>query len=129
MVSLIYHYYASVKTLQAVAKELNGKLGEDWGWKGPRKGRGEGFAQAGSSSPCDWRPRNTRVGCGLMRLVLKLTSVRWSLMIWRPSQYGGACRVRLPFAWVLVIWFPTSMVAFVGCHFVLPPGNLYRMLP
>ena len=95
-ISLIYHYYASVKTLQAVAKELNGKLGEDWGWKGPRKGRGEGFAQAGSSSPCDWRPRNTRVGCGLMRLVLKLTSVRWSLMIWRPSQYmvalvGSAC--------------------------------------
>ena len=42
-------------------------------------------------------------------LVLKLTSV-----IWRPSQYGGACRVRLPFAWVLVIWFPTSMVALVG---------------
>ena len=35
-------------------------------------------------------------------LVLKLTSVRWS------------CRVCLPFAWVLVIWFPTSMVALVG---------------
>ena len=35
-------------------------------------------------------------------LVLKLTSARWS------------CRVRLPFAWVLVIWFPTSMVALVG---------------
>ena len=62
-------------------------------------------------------------------LVLKLTSVRWILMIWRPSQYSGACRVRLPFAWVLVIWFPTSMVAFVGCHSVLPPGKLYRMLP
>ena len=46
-----------------------------------------------------------------------------------PYQYGGACRVRLPFAWVLVSWVPTSVVAFIGCHSVLPPGNLYRMLP
>ena len=33
-----------------------------------------------------------------------------------PYQYDGACRVRLPFAWVLVSWVPTSMVAFIGCQ-------------